>query len=110
MARGPGARTTGSEARSNTGEGSETRAAAESEFAKFERLDQLVRTLVERFQSLQAEHAQTVVQLSQRDEQIRDLNQRRQDAGKRLDDVLARLDQLDTQFERRQGVPSDDGS
>ena len=110
MARGPGARSTGSEARTKTGEGSETRAAAESEFAKFERLDQLVRTLVERFQSLQAEHAQTVVQLSQRDEQIRDLNQRRQDAGKRLDDVLARLDQLDTQFERRQTAPSDDGS
>lgn len=84
--------------------------AAEIEIAKFERLDQLVRTLVQRFASLQETHAQTLTQLAERDEQIRELNQRRQDAGKRLDDVLARLDQVDAQLERRLAIPSDEGS
>ncbi len=83
------------------------RDGAESEIRKFERLDELVRTLVDRFQSLQAEHAHTLAQLAERDEQIRELNQRRQDAGKRLDDVLARLDQLDAQLERRLTIPAD---
>ncbi|MCP3983872.1 MAG: hypothetical protein GY723_05755 [bacterium] len=107
MARGTEAR---SKARTRTETEPEVPGEAASEFAKFERLDGLVRTLVERFQALHSEHIETLAQLAKRDEQIRDLNQRRQDAGKRLDDVLARLDQLDVQLERRQALPSDDGS
>lgn len=102
--------TRGTEAQPRLDESLEAHASAETEFAKFERLDRLVRGLVERFQTLQVEHTHTLTQLAERDEQIRELNQRRQDAGKRLDDVLARLDRLDAQFERRLGAPSEDES
>lgn len=102
--------TRGTEARPRPDEGSDIRAAAETGFSKFERLDRLVRGLVERFQALQVEHGQALVHITERDEQIRELNQRRQDAGKRLDDVLARLDQLDAQLERRLAVSSEDES
>ena len=82
-----------------------TSSAAAAELDKFARLDQLVRSLIERHQQLQREHADLKVALADRDEQIRDLNQRRQDAGKRLDDVLSRLDQLDADLDRRLPLP-----
>jgi len=79
--------------------------AVAAEFDKFERLDQLVRSLVERYQVLEREHRDLTEQLADRDQQIRELNQRRQDAGKRLDDVLSRLDQLDADIDRRLPLP-----
>ncbi len=79
---------------------------AEQEMDKFDRLDQLVRSLLDRYTELQRQHEDVSTQLAERDEQIRELNQRRQDAGKRLDDVLARLDKLDEEMDRRSATPA----
>ncbi len=73
---------------------------------KFARLDRLVRSLVDRYHQLTHAHEEAVARLAERDEQIRELNQRRQDAGKRLDEVLSRLDQLDSDLERRLSLPA----
>jgi|GEM_PF-6565263 len=77
---------------------------------RFQHLDALVRRLVERFEGLRAERSALREQLEQRDQKIRsldlrilELNQTRQDTAKRLDDLIARLDQLDAQLETQLG-------
>jgi chromosome segregation ATPase len=73
--------------------------------ANFERLDQLVRGLVERYRTLQRENASLRAELDGRDSRIRslddqilELNQTRQDAAKRIDDLISQIDQIDARF------------
>jgi len=73
----------------------EQRVSADLE--RFEKLDRLVRGLVDRYEALRASHASLRDVLAEREERIRQLNQGRQDAAKRIDDLIARLDQLDAQ-------------
>jgi chromosome segregation ATPase len=68
----------------------------------FERLERAVTALVERGDRLQAENHGLRAKLSERDRRVRRLdeklletNQRRQDALKRIDNLIAQLDQLD---------------
>lgn len=78
------------------------------ELERFARLDRLVRSLVDRYERLRGETAALRNELQERDrrihlldEKILALNQGRQDAAKRLDDLIARLDQLDAELEAR---------
>jgi|GEM_PF-1583633 len=80
---------------------SESRVSADLE--NFEKLDRLVRGLVERYEALRVERAALREAVAERDERIRQLNQGRQDAAKRIDDLIARLDQLDAQLEAQGG-------
>jgi chromosome segregation ATPase len=72
----------------------------------FERLEAAVASLVERQQLLRSANAALRVELNesgqrvrQLEEQLRDANQRRQDVGKHIDELIAQIDQLDVQFE-----------
>ena len=72
----------------------------------FERLEAAVESLVERQQLLRSANAALRVELNesgqrvrQLEEQLRDANQRRQDVGKHIDELIAQIDQLDVQFE-----------
>jgi len=63
---------------------------------------------VEKFRVLQAENAALRTELEGRDSRIRSLddrilemNQGRQDAAKRIDDLIAQIDQLDARFDAR---------
>ena len=65
-----------------------------------------MRGLVKRHRRLRGEAAALRATLTKRDrkvreleEQIRELNQRRQDSGKRLDELIARIGRLDAQLE-----------
>ena len=67
-----------------------------------------MRSLVEKFRVLQAENAALRTELEGRDSRIRSLddrilemNQGRQDAAKRIDDLIAQIDQLDARFDAR---------
>lgn len=78
------------------------------ELERFARLDRLVRSLVERYERLRGETLTLRDELQERDRRLRlldekilALNQGRQDAAKRLDDLIARLDQLDAELEAR---------
>ena len=64
-----------------------------------------MRSLVERHRTLQSENASLRAELDGRDSRIRslddqilELNQTRQDAAKRIDDLIAQIDQLDARF------------
>jgi septal ring factor EnvC (AmiA/AmiB activator) len=72
----------------------------------FERLEAAVASLVERQQLIRSANAALRVELNesgqrvrQLEEQLRDANQRRQDVGKHIDELIAQIDQLDVQFE-----------
>jgi chromosome segregation ATPase len=72
------------------------------ELSPFDRLERLVRTLVDRHKVLERECTHLRRQLADRDERvheldarIRDMNQTRQDAVKRIDELLAQLDRLE---------------
>jgi septal ring factor EnvC (AmiA/AmiB activator) len=65
----------------------------------------LVRSLVEKYRVIQGENASLRTELDGRDSRIRSLddqilemNQSRQDAAKRIDDLIAQIDQLDARF------------
>lgn len=65
-----------------------------------------MRALAAQGQKLQKENAKLRVQLDERDRRIQtlddkllDLNQRRQDALKRLDDLIAQVEQVDARLE-----------
>ncbi len=75
----------------------------------FERLDRALRALVETCRALRDENASLHEELANRDrhigrldDQVLTQNQRRQDALKRIDDLVSRLEWLDAQFERSQ--------
>jgi chromosome segregation ATPase len=66
----------------------------------------LVRSLVEKYRVLQGENAALRAELGGRDSRIRSLddrilemNQSRQDAAKRIDDLIAQIDHLDARFD-----------
>lgn len=62
------------------------------------RLERAVRAMVEERRSLQTENERLKAELAARDDDLRELNQRRQDAFKRIDDLIAQLDRLDHQL------------
>jgi chromosome segregation ATPase len=64
-----------------------------------ERLQRAVDVLVGRYRSLREENARLSGLLEEQADQLRELNQRRQDAQKRLDDLVARIDELDAHLE-----------
>lgn len=80
----------------------------ESSGYTFERLEAAVAELITSRRQLQAENAslreQTAAQgqrLQDTDERLLEANQKRQDALKRIDDLIASLDQIDAQFAAR---------
>ncbi len=78
----------------------------ESSAYTYARLEAVVAELVDSRRQLQAENANLREKLLERethvqslDERLLEANQRRQDALKRIDDLIARLDQIDSTFE-----------
>jgi chromosome segregation ATPase len=74
----------------------------------FERLEQLVRRLVERHLTLRRDHAALREAFAERearlrgiDASLRQANQSRQDAVKRIDDLIAQLDRVEAELDRR---------
>jgi hypothetical protein len=54
---------------------------------------------VARQRALRAENVRLRALLEEREHLLLDLNQRRQDASKRIDDLIAQIDALDARFE-----------
>jgi peptidoglycan hydrolase CwlO-like protein len=82
--------------------------AARSEGSQFERLDALVRSLVDRHRALTAHQKQLRERVAQREARIKTLdaqlvqsNQRRRDAAKRIDELVAQLDRVEAEIARR---------
>ena len=78
-----------------------------------ERLEAVVAELVDSRRQLQAENANLRQQVHEQgqclqgvENRLLDANQRRQDALKRIDDLIARLEQIDLQFETAGAVES----
>ena len=72
----------------------------------FARLERAVAALVDCHERLRSENVALRHDLLEREQRIRNLdeelleaNQRRQDVGKRIDELIAQIDQLDAQFE-----------
>ena len=79
-----------------------------ADFAHFERLDGLVRELVERLQALRKENAAMRDQLSERSARVRELEGQQAEwtdlrtaAIGRIDQLVEQLDQLETELDRR---------
>jgi septal ring factor EnvC (AmiA/AmiB activator) len=77
----------------------------------FERLERAVAALIGRHEQLRSENAALRQDLREKDrrigrldEQLLDANQRRQDVGKHIDELIAQIDQLDAQFESQEEV------
>jgi chromosome segregation ATPase len=66
-----------------------------------DRLQRAVEHLLERHRALRAECARLERLLVERDAKLRELNQRRQDALKRIDELIAQIDRLDVGREER---------
>ncbi|MEN8184000.1 MAG: cell division protein ZapB [Myxococcota bacterium] len=71
----------------------------------FDRLEQAVTKLVEQQRALRQENARLIRELGDRDHrigvlegQILELNQRRQDVGKRVDELISQIEHLDARF------------
>jgi septal ring factor EnvC (AmiA/AmiB activator) len=71
----------------------------------WDRLERAVRSLVDQQESHRAEFQALRKQIAERDPRVRNLeaqlidaNHRRQDTGKRIDELIAQLDQLDAQL------------
>jgi len=72
----------------------------------FSRLEQAVELLVRQHEELQAENDKLCRELEERearlrslDESIREANQRRQDAVKRIDELIEHLERVDASFD-----------
>ena len=72
----------------------------------FDRLERAVAALIAQHEQMQKESSDLRRALAGRDQRIEalegqllDANQRRQDTGKRIDELIAQLDQLDAQLE-----------
>jgi septal ring factor EnvC (AmiA/AmiB activator) len=83
--------------------------AARGDASQFARLEALVQELVERHRALSAERGQLRERLAQRDSRLKALdaqlvesNQTRRDAAKRIDELVAQLDRVQAEIERRQ--------
>jgi septal ring factor EnvC (AmiA/AmiB activator) len=75
----------------------------------FERLERAVDALVRRHEGIRKENAalrRDLLDREQRirrlDEQLLEANQRRKDVGKRIEELIAQLDQLDAQFDSQE--------
>jgi peptidoglycan hydrolase CwlO-like protein len=82
--------------------------AARSEGSQFERLEALVRSLVDRHRALSASQKQLRERVAQREARIKALdtqlvqsNQQRRDAAKRIDELVAQLDRVEAEVARR---------
>lgn len=82
---------------------------------RFERLEALVRALVDRFQASRAREAELRGDVSEREgrirtleEQVIQLNQSRRDATKRIDELIGVLDRLEAQIGARTTASSRD--
>jgi chromosome segregation ATPase len=82
--------------------------AARSGGSQFERLEALVRSLVDRHRALNADRKQLRERVAQRDARIRSLdarlvqsNQLRRDAAKRIDELAAQIDRVEAELARR---------
>jgi septal ring factor EnvC (AmiA/AmiB activator) len=82
--------------------------AARAEISQFERLEALVRELIERHRALATERAELRERLAQRDARLKSLdaqlvesNQTRRDAAKRVDELIAQLERVQAEVERR---------
>ena len=71
----------------------------------FDRLERAVTKLVEQQRALRQENARLIRELGDRDHrigvlegQILELNQRRQDVGKRVDELISQIEHLDARF------------
>jgi len=71
-------------------------------------------SLVERYRALADENGRLRRELEQRegrvrtlDDQLLEMNQRRQDATKRIDDLIAQIDQIDARLESASGARAD---
>jgi chromosome segregation ATPase len=74
----------------------------------FERLEALVRELVERHRRLAAEHARLREGVKERDARIRtldsqlvELNQKRKDAAKRIEELIEQIAGVEAELEQR---------
>jgi hypothetical protein len=81
----------------------------------FERLEQLIRGLVERHLELRREQSALREALAERearlrglDSSVRELNQSRQDAVKRIDELIAQLERVESELDRRPSADSGD--
>jgi septal ring factor EnvC (AmiA/AmiB activator) len=81
---------------------------ARADASQFERLEALVRSLVDRHRALAQERTQLRERLAQREARIKALdaqlveaNQTRRDAAKRIDELVAQLDRVAHEVERR---------
>ena len=70
-----------------------------AEGSELERLQRAVLELVARYRALRAENESLHARLDERDEQLRELQQRREDALHRIDALVAQVDELDAQIE-----------
>ena len=75
----------------------------------FKRLERAVAALVEGYERLTSENLELRQTLRDRDQHVRGLdakireaNQRRQDVGKHIDDLIAQIDQIDARFENQE--------
>jgi septal ring factor EnvC (AmiA/AmiB activator) len=82
--------------------------AARSEGSQFERLEALVRSLVDRHRAVAASQKQLRERIAQREARIKALdmqlvqsNQQRHDAAKRIDELVAQLDRVEAEVARR---------
>lgn len=71
----------------------------------WDRLERAIRSLADQQEAYRAELRELRKQIAERDQRVRNLeaqlidsNHRRQDTGKRIDDLIAQLDQLDAQL------------
>jgi chromosome segregation ATPase len=103
------------EAAQRTSRGLDAPEAKPGMLGNLERLDELVRDLVDRHVRLRREHSALRKTLADRDARLRTLdanlreaNQCRQDAVKRIDDLIAQLERVEADLDRRLSSGSGD--
>ena len=82
--------------------------APSQDASQFERLETLVRAMVDRHRALEEERQKLRAGLKERearikalDAQLVDMNQTRRDAAKRIDELITQLDQVEAEIGRR---------
>ena len=82
--------------------------APSQDASQFERLETLVRAMVDRHRALEEERQKLRAGLKERearikalDAQLVDMNQTRRDAAKRIDELITQLDQVEAEVGRR---------
>jgi chromosome segregation ATPase len=91
---------------STTGTGKDSRVRADSSIYDWDRLERAVGALAAQHDALRSKIRALTLEIGERDSRIRGLeaqllqgNQRRSDAYKRIDELIAQLDELDAQLE-----------